>query len=103
MTEAERAQIEALREREELGEALMPAEQAQLDAFYAQVEADEQARFASQRTLRETETAERARYLVGLETVLMQKRDSLQRLEMLVREIEALQQEEARLRAAVHR
>ena len=103
MTETQRAQIEALREREEQGAALTPAEQAQLAAFYAQIEAEEEARLAPQRAVRQAEKAERAAYLAGLETVLVQKRDSLQRLEMLVREIETLQQEETRLRAAVRR
>ena len=101
MTEIERAQIEALREREELGEELTPTEKAQLDAFYSQIEAEEEAQLAPHRARRGVEKAERATYLVRLETVLVQKRDSLQRLEMLVHEIEALQQEETRLRAAV--
>jgi hypothetical protein len=101
MAETEQTQIEALRGREESGEELTPTEQAQLAAFYTRVEADEETRLAPQRTLREAEKAERSAHLAGLETVLVQKRDSLQRLEMLVREIEALQQEETRLRSAV--
>ena len=101
MTETQRAQIEALREREEQGAALTPTEQAQLAAFYAQIEAEEEVRLAPQRAVRQAEKAERAAYLVGLERLLVQKRDSLQRLEILVREIETLQQEETRLRAAV--
>ena len=81
MTETQQAQIEALREREESGEALSPSEQAALLAFYAQVEADEEARLAPQRAQREREKAERVKYIAELEVVLAQKRDSLQRLE----------------------
>jgi hypothetical protein len=103
MNQSEKESIEVLREREEQGAALTPAEQAQLAAFYAQIEAEEEAQLAPQRARRAAERAQRAQYLAGLETILVQKRDSLQRLERLVREIEALQQEETRLRTAVHR
>ena len=41
------------------------------------------------------------RYLAELEAILTQKRESLQRLELLVREIETLDQKESRLRATV--
>ena len=101
MTEEYRAHVEALREREESGESLAPEERSALDAFYARVEADEAVRLAPQRALRKKENAAHARYLAGLEAVLAQKRDSLQRLEKLVQEIEAIQQEESRLLAAV--
>ncbi|WP_395094598.1 hypothetical protein [Armatimonas sp.] len=53
-------------------------------AFYAQVEAAEEARLAPQRAQREREKAAHAQSLIGLETILSQKRDSLQRLELLV-------------------
>lgn len=98
MSETEQAQIEALRRREDAGEALSLPEAAQLAAFYAQVEAAEEARLAPRR---EAEREKRRRYLAELEAILTQKRESLQRLELLVREIETLDQKESRLRATV--
>ena len=49
MSETEQAQIEALRRREDAGETLSLPEAAQLAAFYAQVEAEEEAQLAPRR------------------------------------------------------
>lgn len=92
-------QIEALRAREEAGEPLSAGEQALLAAFYARVEAEEEARLAPRRVHAQTE---RAQQIAHLDALLQHKRDALLKLESLVREIEALRAEEARLRAAVH-
>ena len=92
-------QIEALRAREEAGDSLSVGEQALLTAFYARVEAEEEARLGPHRVQARTE---RAQQFAHLEALLQHKRETLQKLESLVREIEALREEETRLRAAVH-
>jgi GTP1/Obg family GTP-binding protein len=94
--------IEELREDEESGRSLTPEEQARLAEFYAQIEAEEEAYLTPFRAQQAQESKERASYLMRLEALLEKKHDSLQRLEKLVQEIEALQKEETQLRTAVH-
>ncbi len=94
--------IEELRADEEADKPLPSEEQARLDAYYTALEAAENVILTPDRLKQSEESAQRTNYLARLEALLEQKKNSLQQLEKLIQEIEALKREEVQLRAAVH-
>lgn len=94
--------IEELRADEEADKPLSSEEQARLDAYYTELEAAENAILTPHRLKQSEESTQRTNYLARLEALLEQKKNSLQQLEKLIQEIEALKREEVQLRAAVH-
>jgi hypothetical protein len=96
----EREYIEALREREQRGEPLDAAEQAQLTAFYQRLEPAEASYLApATERLHQQVRAQKER-IQRLVTLREEKRFRLARIQSLVREMQALEAEENQLLAA---
>jgi hypothetical protein len=95
------AYIQELRRREWKGEPLSDQEQADLSAFYARMNAEEEALLAPAFERWEQERIEREEKLRRLEAIRDQMQASLNALQDLRRQIETLKAEEESLLASV--
>jgi chromosome segregation ATPase len=95
----EREQMETLRTKELQGITLTLAEKSTLTALYKRIEDYEAAYLRPANERAEARIAEKEQRIAALEALLERKAQALARLEMLVREIDALKIEEQHLRA----